>query len=463
MTPLDHELRTALARRAASLGPAPDPLAGIEHRAVRIRRRRTLSAVLGSALAVSAVAIAVPAVTGSTSKGPGYTNVSADPTPTLRSGSPALPANAMPRSDQAIGDPEHPRHPKVVAAWAAKHPGPGPVYTVELTAGSVDVTPPLSFAVLELWRPGGPVSAVVAQDTDSAAPVLTRDQVLPAGASIVDGVISGTGGGPYVVYAAATGVTNVGYDPGNGTISKQPLVQSGRTGAILNRTGPSVGKDALVLTYNDGRTRREDVYTGPTDGAPGTSDGVPSNLLASWPQRGEIVSGRDLAALKSAFAAALGRARSARDAQYRALWAGTTADGVHYTTGQAWVTGDQAAYGVSYASGGSNGPAFFIGPATPAAPSVLAWVIDSLPKTRTDLLVVISRPGIGQVSYDPDGSGRFTPAAATSSGQSGVALFDRPRMAMSDRIEVLNATGNPDKPLYQGPVMPLLCGLSGCG
>ncbi len=34
---------------------------------------------------------------------------------------------------------------------------------------------------------------------------------------------------------------------------------------------------------------------------------------------------------------------------------------------------------------------------------------------------------------------------------------------MNDRIEVLNAKGNPDKPLYHGPVMPLLCGLSGCG
>lgn len=62
MTPIDDELRTALHRRAAAVAPTADPLAGIEHRAARIRRRRAAVAVAGSALAVTAVALPVALV-----------------------------------------------------------------------------------------------------------------------------------------------------------------------------------------------------------------------------------------------------------------------------------------------------------------------------------------------------------------------------------------------------------------
>lgn len=62
MTPLDDELRSTLSSRAATVTPAPEPLAGIEARVSRIRRRRVAVAVSGAVAAVAAVALAVPAL-----------------------------------------------------------------------------------------------------------------------------------------------------------------------------------------------------------------------------------------------------------------------------------------------------------------------------------------------------------------------------------------------------------------
>lgn len=60
MSPIDDELRTALHRRATAVPPSPDPLAGIERRAGRMRRNRIAASVAGSVLAVAAVATGVP-------------------------------------------------------------------------------------------------------------------------------------------------------------------------------------------------------------------------------------------------------------------------------------------------------------------------------------------------------------------------------------------------------------------
>jgi hypothetical protein len=62
MTPLDDELRSTLSSRAAALTAPPEPLAGIEARAARIRRRRAALAVSGAVVVVAAVALAVPAL-----------------------------------------------------------------------------------------------------------------------------------------------------------------------------------------------------------------------------------------------------------------------------------------------------------------------------------------------------------------------------------------------------------------
>ena len=83
MSPIDDELRTALQRRATGVAPSPDPLAGIERRAGRMRRNRVAASVAGTVLAVAAVATAVPLLSGAPAPDapPVATAPSAAPTP----------------------------------------------------------------------------------------------------------------------------------------------------------------------------------------------------------------------------------------------------------------------------------------------------------------------------------------------------------------------------------------------
>ena len=67
MSPIDEELRALFSARADGLRPAAEPFTGIERRARRIRRNRVAASVAGSALAISALAVAVPAVMSATS------------------------------------------------------------------------------------------------------------------------------------------------------------------------------------------------------------------------------------------------------------------------------------------------------------------------------------------------------------------------------------------------------------
>ena len=110
MTPLDETLRAVLTDRAGALAPASDPMAGIADRARRIRRRRIAAAMAGTALAVPAVAVAVPALT------PGRTTVRGQvahanaPTETPRSRPTPSPARLLCRPS-AAAEPRRPDRP----------------------------------------------------------------------------------------------------------------------------------------------------------------------------------------------------------------------------------------------------------------------------------------------------------------------------------------------------------------
>ena len=64
MTPIDDELRITLHERAQHVSPTSDAFRGIERRAKKIRRQRVAGAVTGAALALAAVAVAVPTISG---------------------------------------------------------------------------------------------------------------------------------------------------------------------------------------------------------------------------------------------------------------------------------------------------------------------------------------------------------------------------------------------------------------
>jgi len=280
MTPLDDELRTTLSSRAAAVAPPADPLAGIEARAGRIRRRRTLVSVSGAAAAVAAVALAVPSL--------------------------------MP------------------SRTATVQPGTTPSATAPATP------------------------------TETAQPAA-----------------------------------------------------------------------------------------------------VPANLLR-WGVRGMDPVSPSTLDLRTLFAQAFGR-DDVDNTAYSPLYVGKTDSGVNYTMGQAWFEGADKAYTVSYATGGTNGPEFFLGQVTPTQPWGLAYLIGSIPGRSTDLLVVVPRPMIGEILYAPGSHSAFVAKANGRSDLNGIAFIDRSRTANDDQLEALDGDGNLDRPLYKGPVAPLLCGLRECG
>lgn len=284
MTPLDQELRTALAARAAAVDPSPDPLAGIETRARGLRRRRLLTAVVGAALAVTAVAVAVPAL------------------------------NSQDRGA-----------------------GPSQFATVPPTPGASGPTP----------TPG-------------------------------------------------------------------------------------------------------------TSPATATAPAAPGNVLA-WPVTGQAPAAAEVVDVTTRYAAA--RKRRAEEAHYRALHSDLTESGVRYTVGQAWLDGDHTAFDVSWVQDRSTAPVFHVWGATPRTPAVRAFVLGIAATFSSDLLILVPRPGVGQLSYSPDATTALSPVA---SGPDPVALLPRPAGSTGDRVEVLDGDGNLDRPLYRGPVSTLLCGLTAC-
>ena len=453
MAPLDDELRAALRTRADALAPSPDPLAGIERRARGIRRRRIAASVAGAALAVSAVAVGATALQPAGRPGPApFASPSVAP-------SGAAVTSQRPRN--AEGWPTLAGTSAfdvlVKTTWAAAHRAKPADVSLEVLYRGVTGDAG-QVGAYQLWTSVTPARIVIAAATNGRTLLLTDEVAkhLIAYRAIVPGLAV-----PWVVVVGSPDLVKIEYAENGVDFVQQP----GTRTALFARTGPNSTKQDEVRLLD----RKGFSYTtpanppGPTDGAPGTSDGEPTNLLGSWPERGDASAGPDVGELKTRFAQARNRAGEASKAQYRSLWSSMTTSGVRYTVGQAWFTGDPTAIGVSFATGGTNGPAFFLGRATPADPALLAFVIDSLPGATTDLLVVVPRPGTGQVSYAATATGRFTPEASGRSDLNGVGLIDRSRTASGDRLEILDGDGNLDKPLYRGPVTPLLCGQKGCG
>jgi hypothetical protein len=183
----------------------------------------------------------------------------------------------------------------------------------------------------------------------------------------------------------------------------------------------------------------------------------PVNLL-TWQARGTTPAEADVTALKAGFAAAV--SAPVDQVQFRLLFS-TTHRGLTVTMGQAWAQG-QLAYDVGYTTGGANSPELFVGKQTAMQTPVVALVAAGAAGATTDLLVLVPRPGTGQVSYSPDATTAFTAVASGRSDIDSVGLVDRDPRAMQDRVQILDGDGNTDKPLYRGAVALLVCGAKEC-
>jgi hypothetical protein len=168
-----------------------------------------------------------------------------------------------------------------------------------------------------------------------------------------------------------------------------------------------------------------------------------------------------MAAVLHAFTVASGHGDDSKS-HYVPLYDGVVS-GVHYTVGQAYYDGDTKAHTFGYSTGGSSGPQAFYGPETPMDTDLIALLVDSIPGSATDLLVLVPRPGTGQLSYSPDATTKFEPVASGRSDLNGVGLVDRSQTARTDRVEQLDGDGNMDRPIYRGPVAPFLCADKECG
>lgn len=442
MSPLDDELRAALRGRASVLTPTPNPLAGIERRAGRMRRNRIAASVAGSMLAAALVAAVFPAIQVSLMSQPDVPPVASSTAPE--------PSPLASRPINAVDWPSTPldpaQHDDYVAEWATTRERPGsPVEGEVLYSGRTPVGRQV-FA-FQLWFPGEPANLHV-MVSDDAGPLPLGDTLAAPGLDLVQAIIPGEEF-PYVLVLPRPGVDEVRYAADGMTF--QPVRLQGRT-ALLERTGPTGEKPDRIQLLEGGRV----VHTGeanpggPTDGE---QEG-PDNLLG-WPARGQSNE-----ALQERAAAAYATAKDTDRSQvaYRVLLTADTDAGTRYTVLEAWVQGRQAQVFALIETPGRP-PEPVLQPLTEPAEPVVAVLLTEQPGSTADELVVVPAPTTGQVRYAPNGSAEPEPVEPVP-GLDGIVLLSRDRGAQDDRLRLIDGDGTQT---FEGRVSDLLCGEKSCG
>jgi hypothetical protein len=425
MSPLDDELRSLLHLRADQLDPVPDPLGGIESRARGLRRRRILTSVAGAAAVVVAVAVAVPLLlsgNGTATRQPGVTPTG------------------------AAFDPDHP--------WSLRGSAPLPELGNTLTTEDAQLFSQRAGGRDELFyvanAASNPRLGYLWKSTSGSKVTDERDRPMPADRRALQWTVPGDDGRGRLVVVAAPDAAVEYASNGNGY---QPISDIGQApkGIGLVPIEADDPNDTVRITEADGTTFTQDApnWTPP-------AGGPPTNLV-TWLHRGDAAQQPPSADVVHAFTQATGHSDDTKS-HYLSLFDGLVS-GVRYTVGQAYYDGDTKAHTFGYTTAGQ----VYLGPVTPMDTQLVALLVDSIPGSSTDLLVLVPRPGTGQLSYSPDATTKFAPVASGRSDLNGVGLVDRSKTAANDRIEQLDGDGNLDNPIYRGPVQPFLCGDKECG
>ncbi|MBW3641083.1 MAG: hypothetical protein KY451_14830 [Actinobacteria bacterium] len=456
MSPLDDELRAALRGRASVLTPAPDPLAGIERRAKRIRRNRVAASVAGSALAVAAIALAVPALAPSALPDqlpppvatPGPTVApSPAPSPAQQVNPYALdPADPWPYR----GDPE------------VRTQGDLDAYTVEFAARRGVLTDDVRLTPLfgQVYEPSVPELFYVATVTSSgdswwgvvqaseSGPELLVDVPLPDGTTALPAALPGDEVARLLVVAApSVGRIEYGPDDASGWTAMTSIAD----GVAITPLEGDPAADQVRMLGPDGQV----VFSGlaPDADAPEpATTGDPDNVLG-WPVRGVADAALEERAARG-FAQAKGVARA--EVSFSVLVTGNNDPGQRYTVLQAWVTG-QPAQVFGWVESPGRDPEPQLRPVTEPGTAAVAILLTEIPGRTTDELVVVPRPGTGEVLYKTSATAQGRPV--TVDGLDGVALVDRELGAEGDSIVLLDGDG---KQTFERPVSDLLCGETGC-
>ena len=457
---LDEQLRATLHGRAAALDPLADPLAGIERRARGLRRRRLAASVGGTALAVAAVAGAVPLL--EPDRGAAPSDVASPPS-SAPSARPSAPSGTRPGLDPLApwayrGDPALVGTQERAAfrwAWAAR-----------LGRDEREVSWSPLFG--QVWEPSGLTEiAYVATDEVSGAssfgvvvagqdgPRTAWEAPLEPGATVLVAPLPADEGGSRLLVIASPDrdLDALRYDAdGAGAVPAQDLAE--RADGVGTGPAQASAPDALVL----GVVGEEVVLRAPVP-ALETEDlpGRPGNVLA-WPVRGTVDPALVLA-VRRAYAAS--KRAPLDDVESKVLFAGAAADGPGYLIGQFWLRG--AARADTFGGVGSDEDLRVESrPPATAATRALALHLSPARGSGGGTLVVVPRPGTGQVEYDADGTDDWVPK--DTPGLDAVVLFERDPAAEraegpEDRVRLLDGHGREITTLS---VRTLLCGRPSC-
>ena len=465
---LDDELRAVLHGRATVVPPSPDPLAGIERRATRIRRNRIGASVAGSVLAVAAIASVVPLVQSATSAPPPNT-------PTVAS---AEPSEVVVTPSALALDPERP--------WAYRGAplealGQGTVETITreyavkrgVPESSVELTPLFG----QIYEPSGQAELVFLASVDGGArwgvarggeagPEFLVDEPLPQPALALPAALPGDEGVGRLVVVAAPGVGDIQYGPDAASgltamteiadgVATTPLEADPQTDVyrVLDPAGAQVVQGPAPDLAAGVSPPEAGEGEGPgTGGAPappaaeqppvaGDDVPAPSNVV-DWPTRG-AVSADLLEQALTDFAEAAGVSRD--EVGSRLLYAGQRGDRI-YVLLQGWYGEDARSFAWSLDTADGTTEQVLQGVTAPG-PAVLAADLDGV-------LVVVPEPRAGQVLYAPDATSELQPVP--DQGTEAAVLVDRPDGTTTDRVLVLDGNGDPERPIFRGTVEELL-------
>ncbi|MDQ1464806.1 MAG: hypothetical protein QOC73_1747, partial [Actinomycetota bacterium] len=375
MSPLDNELRQALHRQAETISPPSDLFADVERQARRMRRNRVGAAVTGAALAVVAIAIAVPTMLPRTHHRPVPVSSSPDtpkPTASIDHSYDLDPASPWPyRGNAAVltqGNLEAFR-----TAWTAKHPGTllQSLFGEVLPSGQPELTFVAGVGTTARW---GVVTAT------ASGPQFLIDQGLAPNTRSLAAALPDTPVGRLLIVAAPA-VSKVLYIPDTDINSgaSRPMTMLAAGVAATNLDGNHAND--FYQTFGTGG-EGVDMNFAPDPAVSPPTGPTPSNVVA-WPTRGTVV----IATLHNAETAyATSRQKPVTSVETHVLYAEPSSDIV---LAQMWVAGDSVADTVGFV--GSTGE-LQLKSRLAAKADVVAMFVSGSPASGSEQVVVVPRP-----------------------------------------------------------------------
>jgi hypothetical protein len=290
MSPINDELRAALHGRASTIAPSPDPLADIERRAKRIRRNRIGAAVAASALAVSVIALAVPALQSAVSSGPNVPNF----------------ATAAPSEDYTADNALYaldPKNPWRYRGADLELLGPGTLDTIArefgIKHGTNDVElnplfgqvwePSRKFELFFLAKVDGSYRWGVSETPNDAGPEWLLDETLTPPGMALAAPLEGDAGGRLVVVADPH-IDAIKYSADDTPETFSPM-QKLSAGVATVFLGDGSGDDFYTLLDRSGkevyRSDAPDAVSAPDGPEDGGSSPAALDPASPWSVRGD--------------------------------------------------------------------------------------------------------------------------------------------------------------------------------